>query len=174
MGLFDKAKRSLGFQDESLRERGVKGTATVIENKKTMMSDDDGVYVYKTTVLVTVPGSEPYEVAYKAEGGLTKGAEYAAYVDREDPNRIFVERADREERIGRAADALHALAAAGVSGTPGVTTAVPGLSPEWQEMMAKNAATALSFVQDPAQRKMLIEQYRAAGIVVDEIGRAHV
>jgi hypothetical protein len=37
-----------------------------------------------------------------------------------------------------------------------------------QQLAADNAKRTLQFVQDPAQRRMLIEQYRAAGIVLDE------
>ena len=35
-------------------------------------------------------------------------------------------------------------------------------------MMAQNAKAALAFTKDPAMRKLLIEQYRAAGIEIDE------
>jgi hypothetical protein len=42
------------------------------------------------------------------------------------------------------------------------------LGPKMQKTMEKNAKQALKFVQDPAQRKMLIDQYRAMGISIDE------
>jgi hypothetical protein len=38
------------------------------------------------------------------------------------------------------------------------------------EAMAENAKQTLAYVKDPATRKMLIKQYRAAGIPVDEDG----
>jgi hypothetical protein len=38
------------------------------------------------------------------------------------------------------------------------------------KMAAESAKTALSMIQDPAQRKMIIEQYRAAGIQIDDDG----
>jgi hypothetical protein len=187
MGLFDKVKRSMGFQDESLRERGIKGTAKVLSSKKTMMSsgdDSSSVPIYKETLLVTVPGTEPYEVTYKVEGGLTEGAEYPVYVDHEDPNKVFVEDTNVTNAIGGVANALSQFSGQpvgtdmgsiqqavtnlpGSAGAPGAT-AVPGITPEWQQMMAKNAKAALEFVKDPAQRKMLIEQYRAAGVPIDD------
>jgi hypothetical protein len=46
--------------------------------------------------------------------------------------------------------------------------ALGALAPQMQQLAADNAKRTLQFVQDPAQRRMLIEQYRAAGIVLDE------
>lgn len=42
------------------------------------------------------------------------------------------------------------------------------MGPEVQAMMAQNAKRALQMFQDPAQRKTMIAQYRAAGIEIDE------
>jgi hypothetical protein len=55
--------------------------------------------------------------------------------------------------------------------TPGASP-IPQLGKDAQAMMAANAKRALQFVQDPATRKMLIQQYRAAGIDVDESDEA--
>jgi hypothetical protein len=46
--------------------------------------------------------------------------------------------------------------------------AVPDLAPGMQETMAQSAKQALKFVKDPAQRKMLIDQYRALGITIED------
>jgi hypothetical protein len=46
--------------------------------------------------------------------------------------------------------------------------ALGGVAAQMQQLAAENAKRTLQFVQDPAQRQMLIEQYRAAGIVLDE------
>jgi hypothetical protein len=54
--------------------------------------------------------------------------------------------------------------------SPGIPAA-PGigqLSPEMRETMARNAKMALQFTTDPAQRKLLIEQFRVAGIPLDD------
>jgi hypothetical protein len=46
--------------------------------------------------------------------------------------------------------------------------ALEAMAPQMMDMVTQNARRALQFVQDPAQRAMLIEQYRAAGIPVDD------
>jgi hypothetical protein len=46
--------------------------------------------------------------------------------------------------------------------------ALGALAPQMRQMAADNAKRSLQFVTDPAQRRMLIEQYRAAGIILDE------
>ena len=50
------------------------------------------------------------------------------------------------------------------------TPPAPGIPQQGaaQEMMAQSAKQALRFVQDPKMRKMMIEQYRAAGIEIDD------
>jgi hypothetical protein len=55
----------------------------------------------------------------------------------------------------------------GASAASGAAAA-DSLAPQMRQLAADNAKRTLQFVQDPAQRKMLIEQYRAAGIVLDE------
>jgi hypothetical protein len=97
VGLFKKAKRALGYEDAKLRERGVEGTARVLSSEKTMMTDDSEgghhTHIYKVKLEVTVAGSEPYEVTYRLPGGLTEGGEYRTFVDRKDPNNVFVDHA---------------------------------------------------------------------------------
>jgi hypothetical protein len=44
----------------------------------------------------------------------------------------------------------------------------PGLSPQMRDMMTQNAQMALRTVTDPGMRAMLIQQYRLAGIPIDE------
>ena len=46
----------------------------------------------------------------------------------------------------------------------------PGLSPQMRDMMVQNAQMALRTVTDPGMRAMLIQQYRLAGIPIDEEG----
>ena len=57
--------------------------------------------------------------------------------------------------------------AAGVapSGSPSL-----GLTPELRAAMLASARNALAAVKDPAMRKVLIDQYRTAGIPIDEVG----
>ncbi len=97
MGLFKKAKQRLGYEDPKLRKRGIQGSAKVLSSEGTMMTEESGngrnVRIYKLRLLVTVPGSEPYEVAYRMPVGLTEGGEYRTFVDPEDPNNVFVDHA---------------------------------------------------------------------------------
>jgi Short C-terminal domain len=97
MGLFKKAKRSLGYEDDKLRERGIQGTAKVLSVERTMMSEESGsgrnVHIYKHRLHVTVAGSEPYEVTYRMPGDLAVGGEYRTFVDPKDPNNVFVDHA---------------------------------------------------------------------------------
>jgi len=48
--------------------------------------------------------------------------------------------------------------------------AMPQIPANMQAMMAQNAKLALAATTDPAMRKLLIDQYRAAGIQIDEDG----
>jgi hypothetical protein len=59
----------------------------------------------------------------------------------------------------------------GTPPSPGVAPMPPGvpqMPANMQAMMAQNARAALAMVQDPAARAMLIAQYRAAGIEIDD------
>ncbi len=53
----------------------------------------------------------------------------------------------------------------GPTGSPAV-----GLTPELRAAMLASARNALAAIQDPATRKLLIDQYRMAGIPIDEAG----
>jgi len=193
MGLFDKAKRGLGYNDKSLKDTGIKGTAKVLSDNATHMSvggDDDGyggTPIHKETLLVTIAGREPYEVTYHLQGALPVGKELDVYVDQKDPKKVFLDTGTGLEGVAQRMSALTgqsvgsdpadimqatqnmaaqwSAAAPGAAGAPG---AVPGGTADWQQMAAQNAKLALGLVQDPAQRKMMIEQYRAAGIHIDD------
>ncbi len=97
MGLFKKGRRALGYEDSKLRERGIEGTAKVLSSEGTMMTEESGsgrnVRIYKHRLLVTVAGSEPYEVTYRMPGDLAVGGEYRTYVDPKDPSNVFVDHA---------------------------------------------------------------------------------
>ena len=45
---------------------------------------------------------------------------------------------------------------------------VGAMAPEMRKLAADSARRALQYVQPPAMRKMMIEQYRAAGIEIPE------
>jgi hypothetical protein len=144
---------------------------------------------------VNVPGRSPYAVFARKfkfprhQAELT-GAGLPALVSESDPNDIEVlwdEMPSLGSQIGtRMSDSLArssqatamqeqisgALGQAGTDSQGAIpasgAAALGAMAPQMRQLAADSAKRALQFVQDPAQRKMLIEQYRAAGIVLDE------
>jgi hypothetical protein len=144
---------------------------------------------------VHVPGKAPYAVLARKfkfphlQADVT-GAGLPALVSDSDPNDVKVlwdELPTLGSQLGtRMSDSLARASqttemeeqisgALGQAGTDSQgPTAAPGaaaadsLAPQMRQLAVDNAKRTLQFVQDPAQRKMLIEQYRAAGIVLDE------
>jgi hypothetical protein len=129
---------------------------------------------------VNVPGRSPYAVFARKfkfprlQAELT-GAGLPALVSDSDPNDIEV-LWDEVPSLGgqiatRMADSLARAATDSQAPMPspgaGATELGAGAA-QMRQFAADNAKRTLQFVQDPAQRKMLIEQYRAAGIVLDE------
>jgi hypothetical protein len=133
---------------------------------------------------VQIPGKPPYAVyagRFKVPRGRwdVAGNGYPVLVSTTDQNAVEViwdEVPSLESQIGdriaqkmQAAQAgLQAQAAMPQQGTPAATGAsVEALGPMRDTMIA-NAKLALQMVKDPAQREMLMQQYKAAGIPVDE------
>jgi hypothetical protein len=88
MGLFDKIRGGLGASpDESLRERGIRGTARVLEVRETGMSLSRGgpgilaQDVLEVRLLLTLPDREPYEVTDRTTSAPPVGTECPVYVD---------------------------------------------------------------------------------------------
>ena len=63
---------------------------------------------------------------------------------------------------GRAASPMAFTSAASASGA-----GLPALAPQMREMMIDNLRRTLRYVADPAQRRMILDQYRALGIDID-------
>ena len=152
----------------------------------------------KTVLAVTVPGRPPYAVLmpklkHPRGRGDIAGAGLPALVSETDPNDVEIlwdELPSALDQVGqRISDGLAASNAQaeelerGHHGTrsrrrsprarrrcrPPTHPAGPGIPPgAAQEMMAQSAKQALRFIQDPKMRKMMIEQYRAAGIEIDD------
>ena len=142
----------------------------------------------KTVLSVTVPGKPPYAVlmpklkhprgrADVAHAGLP------ALVSETDPNDVEIlwdELAPVMDQVGqRISDSLAASNAQAAELEQGIVDQVqqaiakgpPPAMPQRnvaQDMMAQSAKQALRLVQDPKMRKMMIEQYRAAGIEIDD------
>jgi hypothetical protein len=112
---------------------------------------------------VNVPGRGPYAVLarkfkFPHLQADVSGAGLPALVSERDPNDVEV-LWDELPSLGR-------QLATRMSDSPARTS--PVTVPQMRQLAADNAKRTLQFVQDPAQRQMLIEQYRAAGIVLDE------
>jgi hypothetical protein len=144
---------------------------------------------------VNVPGKSPYAVfarkfKFPHLQADVAGAGLPSLVSESDPNDIEVlweevpslgsqvatRMSDSLARTSPATAMQEQISAAlGQAGTdsrgaiPASGAAALGaVAPQMQQLAADNAKRTLQFVQDPAQRQMLIEQYRAAGIVLDE------
>jgi hypothetical protein len=144
---------------------------------------------------VNIPGRSPYAVfarkfKFPHLHAEVTGAGLPALVSESDPNDIEVlweevpslgsqvatRMSDSLARTSPATAMQEQISAAlGQAGTDSQgaipasgAAALGAVAPQMQQLAAENAKRTLQFVQDPAQRQMLIEQYRAAGIVLDE------
>jgi hypothetical protein len=130
---------------------------------------------------VNVPGRGPYAVLapkfkFPHLQADVSGAGLPALVSETDPNDIEVlwdelpslgsQLATRMSDAQARTSPVTAMQEGAIPASGGA--ALDALPPQMRQLAADNAKRALQFVQDPAQRQMLIEQYRAAGIVLDE------
>lgn len=173
-------------------------TASLVQDLDTGPSRPTSEGKRKAVLSVSVPGREPYAVFERKfkrprKRGDVAGAGLPALVSVTDPNDVEIlwdELPSIEDQVGqRIADGLaasqaeqqqlqqgmsEAIEQAIAAGppqslpTPGAPPAGGQLPPAMREMMAQNAKQALAMVKDPAQRKMLLDSYRAAGIEIDE------
>jgi hypothetical protein len=63
-----------------------------------------------------------------------------------------------------------AIPAPNPANPPQAPAGTPGISPQMKDTMLKNAKMAISAAPNPQMRQMIIEQYRLAGIPIDEKG----
>jgi hypothetical protein len=141
----------------------------------------------KTVLAVNVPGRDPYAVLMQKLKHPRMRADVAgsglpALVSNTDPNDVEIlweELPSALDQVGqRISDSLAASGAEAEVLERGMMNQVQeaiakGTPPmpqqgAAQEMMIQSAKQALRFVQDPAMRKMMIEQYRAAGIEIED------
>ena len=78
-------------------------------------------------------------------------------------DRVAASRAAQQAQLGRVSEIRDVLGQAGPTDAAAIRT-------QMQQLAAENARRSLAYVKDPKTRKMLIEQYRAAGIELDEDG----
>ncbi len=145
----------------------------------------------KAVLSVNVPGMAPYAVLVSgfkppAGKGDYAGAGLPALVSNSDPTDVEIlwdevpslegqiaqrfddSMKDQRDRLAQAHQMQEQMieAARGADSKPGSAPASP-VGPA-AEMMAENAKRTLAYVKDPAMREMLIKQYRAAGIRIEE------
>jgi hypothetical protein len=53
---------------------------------------------------------------------------------------------------------------------PAAGAGLAALAPQMREMMIDNLRRTLRYVSDPAQRRMILDQYRALGVDIDGEG----
>lgn len=151
---------------------------------------------HAAVLAVNVPGNAPYAVfkpKFKHPGGKgsAMGAGLPALVSSSDPTDVEVLWDElpsiKDQARQTASEAMQATGDRMVEATkamseafqqpgppPGAAAPAPGaagvpqMPANMQAMMAQNAKRALEFTKDPEMRKMLIQQYRAAGIKIDE------
>jgi hypothetical protein len=133
---------------------------------------------------------------HKSGKGLAIGAGLPALVSESDPSEIEVlwnELPSRREQLSETIAEARELSqnrvaamaeqmeeatrqmslratGAGSPQPPPAPAATPGLTPELKEMMLKNAKVAVSAAPNAQMRQMIVEQYRLAGIPIDEKG----
>ena len=141
----------------------------------------------KTVLAVTVPGSPPYAVLmpklkHPRMRADVAGSGLPALVSNTDPNDVEIlweELPSVMDQVSRRmSDSFAASQAQAAELESGMMQQVqeaiaegPPPMPQQNvahDMVIQSAKQALRFVQDPAMRKMMIEQYRAAGIEIDD------
>jgi hypothetical protein len=154
---------------------------------------------HDVVLAVTIPGNEPYAVYvprfdHKGGKGLAPGAGLPALVSSSDPSDIEIlwdelpsVREQLRETVAEAKqlaqsssaaaaaqleDAIRLMSerAAAPTPSPQAPGGHPAITPEIRELMLRNAKMAISAATSPQMRRMIIEQYRLAGLPIDEKG----
>jgi hypothetical protein len=126
---------------------------------------------------VNVPGRAPYAVyapKFKCEVDLLEPLwmPLPALVSAVDPGDVEIlwdEVPSHEAQLADRISASHATQEGRAAQAQEIRAQIDaGMAPQMRQLAADNAKRALQYVQDPKMRKMLIDQYRAAGIDVDD------
>jgi hypothetical protein len=126
---------------------------------------------------VNVPRRAPYAVyapKFKCEVDLLEPLwmPLPALVSAVDPGDVEIlwdEVPSHEAQLADRISASHATQQARASQADEIRAQINvGMAPQMRQLATDNAKRALQYVQDPEMRKMLIDQYRAAGIDVGE------
>ena len=162
----------------------IRGRRRIVGDADNASTHDTVTYERKSAAVlsVTVPGRAPYAVyapAFKCEADLLEPTwmPLPAVVSAEDPTDVEIlwgevptHEAQLADRISGALETQQARSAALTDAAAEIASDPRAMASQMQQLAADNAKRTLLFVKDPAMRKQLIDQYKAAGIDVDQDG----
>ena len=161
----------------------IRGRRRIVGDADNVATHDAVSYSRKSAAVlsVTVPGRAPYAVyapAFKCEVDLLEPmwTPLPALVSTEGPADVEIlwdevpsHQAQLADRISGSLAAQRTSSLAPDLGATAQPAAAPGaVASQMQQLAAENAKRALQYVTDPAMRRLLIDQYRAAGIEIEQ------
>jgi hypothetical protein len=162
----------------------IRGRRRIVGDADNVATHDAITYGRKSAAVlsITIGGSPPYAVyvpAFKCEVDLLEPMwmplpALVSTQDSADVEILWDEVPSHEAQLAdRVSGSLNTAQARGLPLPDAAAAAAAdprAMSSQMQQLAAQNARHALQFVKDPAMRKLLIDQYRAAGIDLDEEG----
>jgi hypothetical protein len=152
----------------------IRGRRRIVGDSENASTHDQVTYARESAAVlaVNVPGRAPYAVyvtRFKCEVDLLEPLwmPLPALVSDVAPTEVEILWDEVPSHEAQLADRVAGSRAAQQARAAQVAQSLPEPS-QMKQFAADNAKRALQYVQDPAMRKMLIDQYRAAGIDVDE------
>ena len=152
----------------------IRGRRRIVGDAENAATHDQITYTRESAAVlaVNIPDRAPYAVyvpRFKCEVDLLEPLwmPLPALVSEVDPADVEILWDEVPGHDAQLADRIAGSRAAQRARAAQVAQTLPEPS-QMKQFAADNAKRALQYVQDPAMRKMLIDQYRAAGIDVDE------
>jgi hypothetical protein len=152
----------------------IRGRRRIVGDAENAATHDQVTYTRESAAVlaVNVPPRAPYAVyvpRFKCEVDLLEPLwmPLPAIVSEVDPTAVEILWNEVPSHEAQLADRIAGSRAAQQARAAHVAQALPGPA-QMKQFAAENAKRTLQYVQDPAMRKMLIDQYRAAGIDVGE------
>ncbi len=162
----------------------IRGRRRIVGDADNVATHDAVSYERKSAAVlsVTVPGRAPYAVyapAFKCEVDLLEPMwmPLPALVSAADPSDVEIlwgevprHEAQLADRISGSLAAQRATSFAPFDAAAQSASDPRAMASQMQQLAAENAKRALQYVKDPAMRKQLIDQYKAAGIDIEQDG----
>ncbi len=156
----------------------IRGRRRVVGDAENAVTHDQVTYKRESAAVlaINIPGRAPYPVyaqRFKCQADLLEPLwmPLPALVSAVDPSEIEVLWNEVPSHDAQLVDRIAGSQAAQQARAAQVDVFAAQALPEpsqMQQLAAESAKRALQYVQDPAMRKMLIDQYRAAGIDIGE------